>query len=115
MAIDIPVSSPSITSLNSVASSRETSNHTALTPVCQMMHPNPTQLNLTHPTPHNPLKLVPVNPGTPSSGSSRSSIDTTKRSPLAELVNVPKIDLQKKVKTGKAKVLTSNESQSLDK
>ena len=96
VAIDIPVSSPAITSLNSAASSSETSNNTALTHVCQMMHPNPTQLKLTHPKPHNPLKPVPVNPGMPSSGSSRS-IDITKQSPLAELVSVPKIDSQKKV------------------
>ena len=74
-----------------------------------MMHPNPTKLKLTNPTPHNHLKAVPVNPGTPSSGSSRSLFETIKWSPLAKLVNVPKIDSQKKVKTGKARVLTSNE------
>ena len=74
-----------------------------------MMHSKSTRLKLTHLTPHNPSKPVPVDPGTPSSGSSRSSIDTTKQSPLAESVNVPIIDSQKKAKTGKARVLTSNE------
>ena len=106
--IDTPVTPPAITNSKSAASSSETSTHTSLTPVRKMMHLNPTKLKLTHPTPHNHLKPMPVNPGMPSSGSSRLSLDTTKRSPPAELVNVPKIDSQKKVKTGKARVLTSS-------
>ena len=51
--IDIPVTPPAITSSKSAASSSETSTHTSLTPVRQMMHPNPTKLKLTHLTSHN--------------------------------------------------------------
>ena len=99
--IAIPVTPPAITSSKSAASYSETLTHTSLLPVCQMMHPNLTKLKLTHLTPHNHLKPVPVNPGTPSSGSLWSSLDTTKQSPVAELCNIPKIDSQKKVKPGK--------------
>ena len=76
--IDIPVTPLAITNSKSAASFSETSTHTSLTLVRQMMHPNPTKLKLTQPTPHNHLKAVPVNPGTPSSGSSRSSLETIK-------------------------------------
>ena len=51
-----------------------------------------------------------INPGTPTSTDSMLSVvDSTKQSPLAELVNLPKIDYQNRIKTRKARVLTSNE------
>ena len=78
---------------------------TSVTPVHPMIQPNSIQLKLaystTAQTPSAPLL------DNPSSAGSVSSVrDSTKRSPLAELVNLLKIDYQKS-KTGKARVLTS--------
>ena len=80
----------------------------SLTPVRPMIRPNPTQLKLAHSTTaQTPSTPVLDNPS--SAGSASLVRDSTKRSPLAELVNLPKIDYRKRTKTGKARVLTSNE------
>jgi len=58
----------------------------------------------------SPSTSALINPGTPTSTDSMSSVaDSTKQSPLAELVNLLKIDYQNRIKTGEARVLTSNE------
>jgi len=73
--------------------------------------PSPTQLKLTDSTTiDSPSTSALINPGTPISTESVSSVvDSTKQSPLVELVNLPKIDYQNRIKTRKARVLTSNE------
>ena len=92
--VDFPVvSSPTNTCSTSTTHGKMSTQ--SLTPVCPMTLPNPTQLNLTTHgmTTHSPSTPVSANSVTLSSGSSVGV--STKRSPLAELVNLPKIDYQK--------------------
>lgn len=68
---------------------------------------NPTRLTYNQLTPTSnssvPLSTYSCTPSSCSSGNSE------KRSPLSELINVPNINNRKTVKTGSARVLTSNE------
>ena len=70
-----------------------------------MIQPNSIQLKLAYSTTIQ-TPSVPLLDNPSSAGSVSSVRDSTKRSPLAELVNLLKIDYQKS-KTGKARVLTS--------
>ena len=48
-------------------------------------------------------------PNTPQSNTSKSSLGSAKRSPLSDLLNLPKVTTPVATKTGKARVLTSSE------
>ena len=101
----MPTGSPTDVCSTSIAHS---SDENVVTPVHSISQSYPTQLKFfVSPKAHEPSFSELFKSGSPNS--MRSSLPSEeKRSPLAELVNIPKIDNQKK-KTGKAGVLTSNE------
>ena len=101
----MPTGSPTDVCSTSIAHS---SDENVVTPVRSISQSYPTQLKFSvSPKAHVPLLSELFKSGSPNSV--RSSLPSEeKRSPFAELVNIPKIDNQKK-KTGKAGVLTSNE------
>ena len=103
--IDIPTGSSTDVCSTSIAHS---SDENVVTPVRSISQSYPTQLKFSvSPKAHEPLLSESFKSGSPNSV--RSSLPSEeKRSPLAELVNIPKIDNHTK-KTGKARVLTSNE------
>ena len=72
---------------------------------------SPTRLTYNQLTPTStPSVTTLTNSGTqPSDSSGSLTGDTPKRSPLSELMNLPDIEKHKTVKTGSARVLTSNE------
>ena len=102
LRIDMPTGSPTDVCSTSIAHSSD------VTPVRSISQSYPTQLKFSvFPKAHVPLLSESFKSGSPNSV--RSSLPSEEKcSPLAELVNIPKIDNQKK-KTGKAGVLTSNE------